>query len=59
MATDDSYERLLAYSDHRRFTLTEACDYMKELDKYATPLSGHPINWMNAKTGSPVSIGYT
>lgn len=40
----------------RTYTLDEAIEYMKRLDKDATT---HTIRWVNARTGRPVSIGYT
>lgn len=37
------------------YTLNEAIEYMKRLDKNATT---HSIRWFNARTGKPVCIGY-
>lgn len=56
MVTRDDYKNLLNWGKGQTFTLNEACDYMQELDKYGT---NHTINWVNAKTKEPVSIGYT
>ena len=38
------------------YTLSEACDIMRNLDKFPTT---RRINWVNSKTGEPVSIGYS
>lgn len=38
------------------YTFNEAIEYMKHRDRYPTR---ETIQWVNAKTGEPVSIGYT
>jgi len=43
-------------TNHKRYTLTEAVDYMKSLDKQPT---NRQISWVNAHTGKSVTIGYT
>lgn len=53
MATNEPYEVLRVKTT---YTFNEAIEYMKERDRYPTTKS---INWVNAKTGKPVSIGYT
>ena len=53
MATNEPYEGLRVKTT---YTFNEAIEYMKERDKYPTTKS---INWVDAKTGKPVSIGYT
>ena len=37
------------------YTLKEACDYMRNLDRFPTARS---ISWVNTRTGEPVTIGY-
>ena len=38
------------------YTFDEAIEYMKQRDKYPTT---NNIHWSDAKTGKPVSIGYS
>ncbi len=42
---------------YRTYTISEAVEYMKVLDKYATDTS-RTITWKDVKTGKPVYIGY-
>ena len=46
----------LQFRVKQTYTLNEAVDLMKMYDKYPTR---HSISWKDARTGSPVSIGYT
>lgn len=42
----------------RVYTFSEAIEFMKMRDKYGS-ITQPPIRWVDAKTGKPVSIGYT
>lgn len=53
MAESEPYEGLRVKTT---YTFNEAIEYMKELDRHPTT---ETINWVNAKTGEPVYIGYT
>jgi len=41
---------------NRCYSLNEAVNLMKEMDKY--PTGSRPIKWVDCKTKKPVSIGY-
>lgn len=56
MATNDYYDNTIRFRLKRTYTLSEAADLMKILDKLPT---NKGVNWVSAKTGRPVSIGYT
>jgi hypothetical protein len=45
----------IEYYEGKTFTLSEACDFMRMLDKSVTRVN---VRWVNAHTGQPVSIGY-
>lgn len=49
-------EQIINDNRHKIFSFNEAIEFMKYIDKQPT---GHTINWVNAKTGKPVAIGYT
>ena len=53
MATNEPYQGI---SVKLTYTFNEAIRYMKEREKFPTAQS---INWVDAKTGKPVAIGYT
>lgn len=52
MAGDEPFDILRI---PRTYTLNEAVELMKRMDRYAT---GNNINWVDAETGKPVAIGY-
>ena len=43
---------------YRKYTLIEATDYMKEMDRQPTQLHIQ-WSWVNSITKKPVTIGYT
>lgn len=43
---------------YREYTMSEAIEYMKMLDRYATDTS-RTITWKSVKTGKQVHFGYT
>ena len=56
MGTIDNYHTTIISNSTRTFTLNEAVEFMKSLDRYVT---NQPVRWVNAKTGNPVTIGYS
>ncbi len=54
----DNVTNIINSNRGRVFTFNEAIEFQKLIDKY--PSGIYPsINWVNAKDGKPVSIGYT
>lgn len=53
MSTTDNYFDLTI---KRYYTFNEAIEYIKHRNKFTTNTT---INWVNARTGNPVSIGCT
>ena len=56
MAGNDYYDEYIDRCKHKVFTLREAIEFMKELDRCATT---HTVSWKSVNTGRPVAIGYT
>ena len=55
----DTRDNLIRSAAGRTFTLSEACEFMQTLDSMPTPTFANDVNWVNAKTGQPVVIGYS
>ena len=57
MSLNENYDSVFRPFEIGKFyTFNEAIEYMKLRDKYPTTKQ---IRWVNAKTGEPVSIGYS
>ena len=58
MSTTDNYRSNIAkYASSRCFTLSEAVEIQKEFDRQLW--TGEQLNWVNCKTGKPITIGYS
>ena len=58
MAPLETYREIANNNSHRRFTFSEAIEFMKYIDKQHTDINTS-VSWRNIKTGKQVSIGYT
>lgn len=56
--TEPTREQIRKRNEGRIFTFNEAIEYVKFIDKNF-PTGQNTVNWVNAKTGKRVSIGYT
>jgi len=54
--TDDHINDMIRSASYKTFTLSEACDFVKTIDRYS--ICHHTIRWVSARTSNPVSIGY-
>jgi hypothetical protein len=57
MAGGDDYSQIINNSIGRTYSFSEAIDLVRVLDKYRT-YPNQQIQWVDAKTGKPVTIGY-
>ena len=55
--TEQQKNEIISSHKHKRFTFGEAIEFMKWMD--TMPTTSPIINWVNADTRQPVSIGYT
>jgi len=54
--SNDDINRIKTESYGKTYTFDEAIEYMKMLDSF--PTGDNSVNWVNARTGQPVAIGY-